>query len=114
MSMRLLDYSIPGRDDVPTMNKVVEALHGIIDPELGLDIVDLGLIYEVTVLDRDVEIKMTLTSMGCPVGPAMLSGAKRAVEMGVPGVRSCTVTLVWEPPWSHELLSPSARAAMGW
>ncbi|MEK7468676.1 MAG: metal-sulfur cluster assembly factor [Planctomycetota bacterium] len=112
--MRQIDHSIPGRDDVPTMKKVIEALHGILDPELGLDIVELGLVYEVTVLDKDVEIKMTLTSMGCPVGPAMVSGAQRAVEMGVPGVRSCTVSLVWEPPWSHELLSPSARAAMGW
>jgi metal-sulfur cluster biosynthetic enzyme len=112
--MRLVDHSIPGRTDVPTMAKVVEALHGIIDPELGLDIVDLGLVYDVTILDRDVEIKMTLTSLGCPVGPAMVNGAKRAVEMGVPGVRTCTVTLVWEPPWTHEQLSPAARSAMGW
>jgi metal-sulfur cluster biosynthetic enzyme len=112
--VRRIDHSIPGRTDVPTMAKVEEALHTVLDHELGLDIVDLGLVYDVTVLDRDVEVNMTLTSRGCPVGPAMLAGAKRAVEMGVPGVRSCTVTLVWEPPWTHEQLSPAARSAMGW
>jgi metal-sulfur cluster biosynthetic enzyme len=112
--MNIVDRSIADRRDVPTPARVIDALHEIVDPEIGLDVVDLGLIYDLEVDGQNVRVRMTLTSVGCPVGPSMVTGVKRAVEMRVPGVKSCTVELVWEPAWSSERMSPSARAAMGW
>lgn len=112
--MRQLDRSIPGRTDVPTMPKVIEALHEIVDPELGIDIVELGLVYEIEIAEKDVYVKMTMTSQACPVGPQMLDGVKRNIEMRVPGVRTSNVTLVFDPPWSPEMMTPEARKSMGW
>lgn len=112
--MRLIDRGIPGRTDVPTIDRVAEVLCTIIDPELGLDIVGLGLVYEIEIDGKNVWVKMTMTSRACPVGPQIVEGAKRAIEMGVPGVEKCDVQLVWEPPWTNEMMTEEARRAMGW
>jgi metal-sulfur cluster biosynthetic enzyme len=112
--MRIIDRGIPGAADAPAAARVVEVLREIIDPELGLDVVSLGLVYEVEVESRNVWVKMTMTSRACPVGPQLMEGAKRAIEMGVPGVAACDVQLVWEPAWTQEMMTPEGRKAMGW
>ena len=95
-----------------TSEEAREALKQIIDPEIGLNIADLGLVYDVTVDSGQVEVKMTLTSPGCPVGPQILNGVKVVLE-DLDGVDAVNVELVWEPFWSPEKMNPEARAALG-
>ena len=95
-----------------TAEEAREALKQIIDPEIGINIVDLGLVYDLTVDDGKVEVRMTLTSPGCPVGPQILNGAKSVLQ-GLDEVNEVDVQLVWEPFWSPEMMDPDARAALG-
>ena len=95
-----------------TEDQVYEALKQIEDPEIGLNIVDLGLVYEVDVEGAAVNIKMTLTSPGCPVGPQILGGAKMVVQ-ALEGVEEAGIDLVWEPFWSPDRINPEYRAALG-
>ncbi len=89
-----------------TEDMVMEALSVVQDPELHMGIVELGLIYGVDVQDsgQNVEVKMTLTSPGCPYGAALMDAAKLVVEQ-LPGVTSADVRLVWDPPWDPEKMS---------
>jgi metal-sulfur cluster biosynthetic enzyme len=98
---------------MPTPEIVRKALRQVKDPELGLNIIDIGLVYDVAVSDEgDVNIKMTLTSPGCPSGSEMMQDAKVVVEE-LEGVRSATVDLVWEPYWTPEKMDPRVKAFMG-
>lgn len=93
--------------------QVIVALKGIFDPEIPVNIYDLGLIYDVLIDDEQhVDIQMTLTSPGCPVAQTFPGTVEQAVNQ-VPGVSDCTVTLVWEPPWSQERMSEAARLDLG-
>ncbi len=92
--------------------RVVEALKSIYDPEIPVNIFDLGLIYRVDIKDGFAEVDMTLTAPGCPVAqtfPGMVEGAVRLV----PGIRGAAVELVWEPPWTQALISEAARLELG-
>lgn len=89
-----------------------EALKQIIDPEIGLNIVTLGLVYDVEVQGTQVNVNMTLTSPGCPVGPQILNGAKMVLE-DLEGIDEANIQLVWEPFWSPDRIDPEARAALG-
>ncbi|MFN0177547.1 MAG: metal-sulfur cluster assembly factor [Gemmatimonadales bacterium] len=90
-----------------------KALRGVKDPELGLNIVDIGLVYDIAVSDAgDAHIKMTLTSPGCPSGPEILEDV-RVVAQQVEGVNSAEVELVWEPYWTPERMDPRVRAFLG-
>lgn len=92
---------------------VREALRGVTDPELGINIVDLGLVYGIDVdEERTVRVTMTLTSPGCPAGGQILSGAKESAE-SVEGVRAAEVNLVWKPFWSPDKMDPKVRASLG-
>ena len=91
---------------------VRKALRQVKDPEIGLNIIDLGLVYDVEVEDGEVHIKMTLTSPGCPVGPQIMSDADQAARM-LDGVTGVEVELVWEPFWTPERIDPKVRAFMG-
>ena len=95
-----------------TEEQVREALKQIEDPEVGLNIVDLGLIYDVVVEGATVNVRMTLTSPGCPVGPQLLNGSKMVVQ-DLDGVEEANVDLVWEPFWSPDMINPEYRAALG-
>lgn len=88
------------------------ALEKVIDPELGLDAVSLGLIYRLEVKDSEVEIDMTMTSPGCPVAEQLLLQANNEV-LKVPGVEKARVNLVWSPPWSPEMMSLEAKMTLG-
>ena len=90
-----------------------DALEAIADPEFGVNLVDLGLIYSVDCEDGDVHIVMTLTTPTCPSGAWMHVGVKAAIER-LPGARNVRVDLVFEPPWSPEMLSQTARRQLGW
>lgn len=90
-----------------------KALRAVKDPELGLNIVDIGLIYETDVNEEgDVKVKMTLTSPGCPSGPEIMQDAKLVLE-DLEGVRSVAIDLVWEPYWTPDRMDPRVRAFLG-
>jgi metal-sulfur cluster biosynthetic enzyme len=93
--------------------EVVEALKTVNDPELGIDIWNLGLVYEVGVNDEgDVKIEFTLTTMGCPIAPMIDAEIKQATQY-IEGIGDVSTELVMYPPWSPEKMSPLARSALG-
>jgi metal-sulfur cluster biosynthetic enzyme len=96
----------------PTADQVREALKVVVDPELGINIVDLGLVYDVKVEDEVVKITYTLTTMGCPVGP-LIEQQMQQVLTTIPGISNIESEMVFNPPWSPELMSEEARLAMG-
>jgi metal-sulfur cluster biosynthetic enzyme len=95
-----------------TEKQVRTALRGVKDPELGLDLVVLGLVYDVEVTGDDVKAIISLTSPMCPVAGQIVDDAKRAIE-GVEGVASAEVELTFDPPWTPERISPLVRASLG-
>ena len=88
------------------------ALRKVKDPDLNLNIVDLGLVYDVRVADGNVEVDMSLTSPGCPSGPEIMGDAERVLK-ALPGVGTVTVNLVWSPFWTPDRIEPRVRAYMG-
>lgn len=86
-------------------------LNNIIDPEVGIGVVDLGLIYDVAIKDGSATVTMTLTSMGCPVGPSIMQQIKEEVEQ-FPGVKKATVNLVWDPVWTPDRIDPDVRVML--
>ena len=97
---------------MPTRDEVVEALHQVEDPELGMDIVDLGLLYDVDVEGSTVKVSYTLTSMGCPAGAMIQEDIDRVVGE-LPGVDAVQAELTFEPPWSPDLMSEDAKFILG-
>ena len=93
-------------------DRILEALEMVIDPELGIDIVNLGLVYEIRVDDGETEIDMTLTTMGCPLAD-LLTDQIYDVMRDIPEVTNVEVKLVWTPAWSVEKMSRYARIALG-
>ena len=96
-----------------TLEALWQTLGTILDPEFGLSIVDLGLVYDVTLADDHVDVKMTLTSPACPAGGMIVDGTRAALA-ALPGVGSVDVSLVWEPPWTPERLTRGGRDQLGW
>jgi len=88
------------------------ALRKVKDPDLQLNIVDLGLVYDVRVTENNVEVDMSLTSPGCPSGPEIMGDAERTLK-AIPGVGAVTINLVWTPFWSPDRIEPRVRAYMG-
>lgn len=95
-----------------TEKDVRKALKTVKDPELGLDLVVLGLIYDVEIEDADVHATISLTSPFCPVAGQIVEDVKTAIE-GVEGVESAEVELTFEPPWTPERIAPLVRASLG-
>jgi metal-sulfur cluster biosynthetic enzyme len=95
-----------------TEDDVVEALHGVEDPELGMDIVEIGLFYEAQIDGPSVKIVHSLTSMGCPAGPMIQEGIHDAVA-ALPGVESVEVELTFDPPWTPDRMSDDAKFILG-
>lgn len=93
--------------------KVLEALKSVYDPELNINVVDLGLIYNVEVTEEaDVEVTMTLTTPGCPLHDSITSGVRYSVQ-GIEETRNVEVNLVWEPAWSPEKMTPEGLRLLG-
>lgn len=97
----------------PTAETIRKALRAVKDPELGLNIIDIGLIYDVAVSEEgDVKVTMTLTSPGCPSGAEIMQDAKLVVG-DQEGVRNVEIDLVWEPYWTPDRMDPRVRAFLG-
>ena len=95
------------------VDAIRDSLRQVKDPELGLSIIDLGLIYDVKLSNGDVHVCMTLTSPGCPAGGQIMSDAQAAVQL-LDGVGNVVIELVWEPMWTPERIDPRVRAFMGY
>jgi metal-sulfur cluster biosynthetic enzyme len=95
-----------------TVDEVTDALRDVIDPELGLDFVELGLIYEVEVDGGAVKVTYTLTSPGCPIGPQVSEQIEEFVSE-LDGVEDVQSTMTFAPPWTPELMSEDAKFALG-
>ena len=95
-----------------TEEVVRQALRQVKDPELDMNIIDLGLVYDVEVVGGDVRVNMTLTSPGCPAGPMITNDAYRVLR-GLEGVTDVDIEIVWEPYWTPERMDPKVRALMG-
>ena len=94
-------------------DSILNALEMVIDPELGIDIVNLGLVYNVDVDDDGLcTVEMTLTSMGCPLGPQITNQVKRVLAE-IPEISDTDVNIVWNPPWGKEMMSRYAKIALG-
>jgi len=97
---------------VPTESEIREALKSVIDPELGINIVDLGLIYDIVINKGAVKVKMTLTTPMCPLGPLIIENARKAVE-GVPGVKDVDIEVTFDPPWTMDRINPEIKERLG-
>jgi metal-sulfur cluster biosynthetic enzyme len=95
-----------------TADDVTEALRQVFDPELGMDIVELGLVYDVKVDAGKVTVVYSLTSIGCPAGPLIQEQILEAVR-DVPGIEDLALELTWDPPWTPERLSEDAKLLLG-
>ena len=95
-----------------TREEVVDALHQVEDPELGMDIVDLGLLYEVEVEDSTAKVLYSLTSMGCPAGPLIAQDIDSAVRQ-VEGIQDVELELTFDPPWTPDRMSDDAKFILG-
>jgi metal-sulfur cluster biosynthetic enzyme len=98
---------------MPTPEDVEEALTNVIDPELGLDFVELGLIYGIEVTGSDVHVTFTLTSPGCPIGPQVSEQIEEFVGE-LEGVEDVTSSMIFVPPWTPEKMSEDAKFALGY
>ncbi len=99
--------------NMSTEEMVTEALReNVIDPEIGINVVDLGLVYEVAVEGSTADITMTLTTPACPLGPLLEQEVKSAVQ-DVPGMTDARVNLVWTPPWDPSKMSEEAKLELG-
>ena len=97
---------------MPEQDAIVDALRTVLDPELNVNIVDLGLVYTIQSREAEVDVEMTLTTPACPAGPEILKNAVAALEQ-LEGVSKANVKLVMSPPWSPERMSDAARDELG-
>jgi metal-sulfur cluster biosynthetic enzyme len=97
---------------MPEQDAIVDALRTVLDPELNVNVVDLGLVYTVQSRETEVDVEMTLTTPACPAGPEILKNAVSALEQ-LEGVTKANVKLVMSPPWSPERMSDAARDELG-
>lgn len=94
--------------------RIREALRDVVDPEVGVNVVDLGLVYGIEERDGDVRIALTMTSPTCPLHEYLSTHAERAVRRALPNVHSVRVDIVWEPPWRPDMMTEETRRQLGW
>lgn len=106
---------LPDSDDGPlTVQEILDSLKYVIDPEVGVNIVDLGLIYRILIEKNAAHIEMTLTTPGCPLHATIAQAVRRILETRHPRLQDIQMELVWEPPWSTDLITPAGRTQLGW
>lgn len=101
-------------DETTTEADILETLKYVVDPEVGVNIVDLGLVYDVDLTDTHTTITMTLTTPGCPLHATIEEAARRVIETRHPTITAIDVNLVWDPPWDTEMITEAGRKALGW
>lgn len=99
---------------VPAEDAIRDALRFVVDPEVGLNIVDLGLVYGVEVSAGRIGVRMTMTTPACPVADTLVESARAAVRAAAPEIPDIEIELVWDPPWSPDMMSEIARDHFGW
>ena len=97
-----------------TEAEVLRALHGVVDPEVGVNIVDLGLVYSTDIANLRVRIVMTMTTPACPMQSYLAEQVREAILMQMEDAEEVEVALVWDPPWSPQMISESGRRQLGW
>jgi len=95
-----------------TKDQIIDILRTVIDPEIGINIVDLGLVYDVLIKDQIIDITMTLTTPGCPMHGSITDWVRRIITMTIPG-STVNVNLVWEPKWTPDKMSDDAKQQLG-
>lgn len=101
-------------DSSPSEQAVRDALRSVDDPEVGMNIVDLGLVYRIDIGSRGVDVTMTMTTPACPMGGMIVDEARDAVQALLPAGAAAQVRLVWEPPWTPDMMSAHAKETFGW
>ena len=99
---------------LPLEERVRDALSEVIDPEAGLDVVQLGLVYSIDASPASIRVQMTMTSAACPLGEEIVEEALHAIRRALPQVPDVDVELVWDPPWDPSMMSEEARGFFGW
>lgn len=110
--MSAAQYPYLGPDEL--RQPIGDALQRVVDPEVAMNIVDVGLIYGVTVADGIVRVEVTMTSAACPVADVIIDDIETALDRDMPPDLKIKVDLVWEPPWTTQRMSESAKRFMGW
>jgi len=100
--------------EIPSEEAVREALRQVIDPEVGVNIVDLGLIYEISTGAGRIHVRMTMTTPACPLGPYLTDSVTDALHQCAPNAEDINVELVWDPPWEPAMMSEDAKKQLGW
>ena len=108
------DVPYPYGGPAELQGPIEAALRQVVDPEIALTIVDVGLVYGVTVTDEQVHVLMTMTSVACPVTDVIVSDVETELDKALPAHFRIRVELVWEPPWTTDRMSLRAKAFMGW
>ncbi len=104
----------PYEGDPALRGPLIEALGRVFDPEVGLSILDVGLVYGLSAVDGQVRLRLTMTSPACPLADAILDDIDRAFDAVLPADAQVAYELTYEPPWTSDRMSPVARAVMGW
>lgn len=95
--------------------QILHALRMVVDPEIGVNIVDLGLVYKVDIREQEIQVDMTMTSPACPLHHLIVAEARTILQRKFKNeVKSVNISLVWDPPWNPEMLSAVARRQLGW
>jgi metal-sulfur cluster biosynthetic enzyme len=109
-----MERAMSEQSGVITAEEVRAVLRGVIDPEVGMNIVDLGLVYGVEISANRLHVDLTMTTPACPMGEMILDDAQQALEALVPASVEIDLNLVWDPPWSPDKMSEHAREHFGW
>lgn len=99
---------------MPTREQIMHVLRQVNDPELGVSIVDLGLVYDIEIKNADVYIKMTLTTPGCPLTSYLSAMVETAIRQALSDIKNVEIELVWDPPWDPSRMTEVARKKLGW
>jgi len=99
--------------NTPQQSAIWAALKTVMDPEVGIDIVEMGMVYTVAVTDNRAKIEITMTSPSCPLHVSITNEARQAVARALPSLTEVDVQVVWEPPWTPERMSEAARKTLG-
>ena len=99
---------------IPSDDQVRDALRSVDDPEVGINIVDLGLVYRIEIIAERVRVEMTMTTQACPMGDLITDNARRAVLALVPDGMGVEIELVWDPFWTPDRMSEVAKQTLGW
>jgi len=98
---------------MPTHDEIKDALKQVIDAEVGINIVDLGLVYGIEQKEDGVKVLMTMTTRSCPLGELITRQAENVIRQKFPQLTSVSAEIVWDPPWNPSMMSPSAKAQLG-